>query len=201
MKNQSFRHFTNRTWAGSTAAGMVNTGPMPNDRLSHLTEREKDCLRLVHRGMLSSEIARELSRPLDTVERQIKSARAKFGNQRRAAVARLLVEAERASGRPDQSLVDHPLALAPQAHPAPFDPGDRMAAGELELREERAVFLRPPPIAASSNEVEKRINDMGATLRILVIATIAIASAVITLLIIPSSDRAQRVGEVITQDQ
>ncbi len=156
-------------------------------RLSLLNDREKDCLRLVYRGMQSSEIARELNRPLDTVERQIKSARAKLGNQRRTTVARMLAEFERV----DQSLAGQPLVLPVRRAELSYGVGSRAGIAGEELQEDRAAIPAPPAMLADRTaEMERRIEQIGTQLRIVTIAMIAIGTAVTALLVIPLSERA-----------
>lgn len=62
--------------------------PAPADRLS---ERQRECLVLVHQGLTSKEIGRSLGLSPSTVDNHIRAALERLGVDNRAAAARLAV--------------------------------------------------------------------------------------------------------------
>src|ERR1051325_5948707 len=116
---------------------------MNHDRIQRLTEKQRECLRLVYRHMETKEIARVLGLSPDGVTQRIRTAMRTLGVDRRRDAALILAEAE--------GLTPYP----PHVHPprdiaAPRELG-RMASptnGVLQesglesrgLREEQAVF-------------------------------------------------------------
>lgn len=80
-----------------------------------LTETERLCLRLVHEGLTSKQIAEQQSMPPAAVDRILRVARAKLNGLPRHEAARRLVEHESAQGRPDQDESGAPmLAQSPR---------------------------------------------------------------------------------------
>jgi DNA-binding CsgD family transcriptional regulator len=119
---------------------------MEPDRLARLTEKQRECLRLVYAHLSSKEIAPRLGIEPGTVDQYIKAAIRVLGVADRRAAARLLAEHE---ARISQPLVYQPLDIAIVGDPVFFGPstGGRHEAtfGEV-MREDRAVFeILPTP--------------------------------------------------------
>lgn len=91
---------------------------LTDDRLTLLSEREREALRLVHRGYESKEIAPLLRISPDRVNKLVKGAMRKLGVSRRVVAARMLFEFEGAAAAQQ---VPHPLG-APTLGVAPFPP-------------------------------------------------------------------------------
>lgn len=83
------------------------------DPIDRLTERQKDCLRLVGQGYTSKEIGRRLGISPATVDNHIRPALETLGVEGRAEAARLLLAAE-----DDQPLTSQPPAVAVPADPS-----------------------------------------------------------------------------------
>jgi DNA-binding CsgD family transcriptional regulator len=90
---------------------VTELGSQPGDSLNvdHLTERERECLRLVGLGHESKDIARVLGCSPHTVDTHIRSASRKLGVSRRKEAARLLAASE--AGPPTQWLSSPSQAL------------------------------------------------------------------------------------------
>jgi len=73
---------------------------MNADRVKRLTEKQRECLRLVYRHMETKEIARELGLSPDGVTQRIKSAMKTLGVDRRRDAALILAEAENPNAYP-----------------------------------------------------------------------------------------------------
>jgi len=122
---------------------------MNADRIERLTDKQRDCLRLVYRHMETKEIARELGLSPDGVTQRIKTAMKTLGVTRRRDAARILAEAEGREPYPRQVYTPRDIASAPE--PAMMiSPTD----GELHesgsegrgMMEAQAVFtVMPPP--------------------------------------------------------
>src|SRR5688572_25598825 len=67
---------------------------MGEDRFAQLTEKQRECLRLVLRNHSSKEIARELGIGVHAVDQRLKSAMKTLGVSSRAEAARLLAAHE-----------------------------------------------------------------------------------------------------------
>ena len=121
---------------------------MDVDRVKRLTDKQRECLRLVYRHMETKEIARELGLSPDGVTQRIKSAMKTLGVDRRRDAALILAEAEGLDAYPRQVYQSRDVASAPEPAtiPPPTD-GARHQSG-LEgrgVREEQAVFAAAPP--------------------------------------------------------
>lgn len=71
-----------------------NSTEMDADRLARLTDKQRECLRLVYAHMSSKEIARQLGVEPGTVDQYIKAAMRILGVSDRRAAAKLLAEHE-----------------------------------------------------------------------------------------------------------
>lgn len=84
---------------------------LPRDRpIARLTERQKDCLRLVAQGYTSKEIGRQIGISPATVDNHVRAALDTLRVESRAGAARLLVAAEAGQPLTSQS---QPLAGPP----------------------------------------------------------------------------------------
>lgn len=113
---------------------------MNERRLDRLTDKQRECLRLVYAHMSSKEIAPLLGVEPGTVDQYIKAAMRTLGVCDRRAAARMLAEQEE---RIVQPLVYQPLDIAVVGNPAMFGAsteGRREAQSGGAMREERALF-------------------------------------------------------------
>jgi DNA-binding CsgD family transcriptional regulator len=118
---------------------------MNQGRLNRLTDKQRECLRLVYAHLSSKEIAPKLGVEPGTVDQYIKAAMRILGVSDRRAAAKLLAEHE---DRIVQPLVYQPLDIAVVGDPAMFrasTEGRREAQSGGPMREERALF-EPFPI-------------------------------------------------------
>lgn len=92
---------------------------MLNDAIARLTERQKDCLRLVGQGYTSKEIGRRLGISFTTVDTHIRAALDTLRVESRAEAARLLLAAESTPATTPQPLSSRSpaLVLALPDHP------------------------------------------------------------------------------------
>jgi DNA-binding CsgD family transcriptional regulator len=158
-----------------------------------LTPAEREVLRLVYdRVIETKKLARVLGKEPATVKAQIASAMRKLAVSSRQEAAGLLAEAE---GRNPQGITP-PRMIELPADPELSNTGQQGPVLPI-VREERAVF-EFGPAGDGSSELDRRINNLSAGLRVMVIAIIVIACAVVTLLLVPVSNRAEAVGAGIT---
>jgi len=119
---------------------------MEPDRLARLTDKQRECLRLVYAHLSSKEIAPRLGVEPGTVDQYVKAAMRILGVADRRAAARMLAEHE---GGTSQPLVYQPLDIVPAGDPVMFGTstgGRRDAAFGGAVREDRAVFqVHPTP--------------------------------------------------------
>jgi DNA-binding CsgD family transcriptional regulator len=119
---------------------------MNADRVKRLTEKQRECLRLVYRHMETKEIARALKLSPDGVTQRIKSAMKTLGVDRRRDAALILAEAEGLDPYPRDV---HPSRdIAPDHEPDTIAPdGARHQSGFESggVREEQATFAIVPP--------------------------------------------------------
>jgi DNA-binding CsgD family transcriptional regulator len=121
---------------------------MNADRVQRLTDKQRECLRLVYRHMETKEIARILGLSPDGVTQRIKTAMKTLGVDRRRDAALILAEAEGLSPYPPHVYPPRDIASAPE--PAmmalPTDGGLHESGLESRgLREEQAAFTASPP--------------------------------------------------------
>ena len=119
---------------------------MEPDRLARLTDKQRECLRLVYAHLSSKEIAPRLGVEPGTVDQYIKAAMRILGVADRRLAAKLLAEHESKSGQP---LVYQSLDIAPAGDPAKLGPstgGEFEATSGEAMREDRAMFdVHPTP--------------------------------------------------------
>jgi DNA-binding CsgD family transcriptional regulator len=119
---------------------------MDADRMERLTDKQRECLRLVYAHLSSKEIAPRLGVEPGTVDQYIKAAMRILGVVDRRAAARMLAEHEAEGGQP---LVYQTLDIAVVGDPAMFGPstgGRREATSSEAMREDRAMFeVLPTP--------------------------------------------------------
>src|SRR3954464_9523212 len=94
--------------------------PMNADRIQRLTDKQRECLRMVYRHMETKEIARVLGLSPDGVTQRIKTAMQTLGADRRRHAARILAEAEGLSPYPREVYQSRDVASA--AEPAMLSP-------------------------------------------------------------------------------
>lgn len=87
---------------------------MDANHLSRLTDKQRECLRLVYAHMSSKEIAQKLGIEPGTVDQYVKAAMRTLGVSDRRAAARMLADSEGYES-------PGPVALRLQDEPAPFD--------------------------------------------------------------------------------
>jgi len=112
---------------------------MTEERLDRLTDKQRECLRLVYAHLSSKEIAPRLRVEPGTVDQYVKAAMRTLGVSDRRAAARMLAEHEARDARP---LVYQPLDIAQIGEPAMFVPsteGRKTVSGGA-VREDQAVF-------------------------------------------------------------
>lgn len=118
-------------------------GPSPVDgrrALERLTERQKECLRLVARGYTSKEIGRQVGISPATVDNHVRAALDTLQVENRAEAARLLVAAEAS-----QPLTSQPQPLAE----IPSDAAVHGASGPARRWWQNMV----PPLGGSRNSL------------------------------------------------
>jgi DNA-binding CsgD family transcriptional regulator len=117
---------------------------MKPERIERLTEKQRECLRLVFMHRSSKEIARELQIGVDAVDQRIKTAMRTLDVESRTDAAVLLAQSEGLG--PYQRLVYQRPDVVPDAAPASFADRANEGARALEepygmaVREEQAVF-------------------------------------------------------------
>lgn len=118
---------------------------MTQDRIDRLTERQRECLRLLFAHYKPGEIATRLGISTDRVNQHLKGARERLGVSRSIDAARLLAEAEtppsHAVGAQDMGLLKAP---------SPVDDSDAFDGGDEPvpmLRERHAPYHVEPDLA------------------------------------------------------
>jgi DNA-binding CsgD family transcriptional regulator len=159
---------------------------MGQDRISRLSDGQRQCLRMVYRHMETKEIARILGISPDGVAQRIKTAMRILGVHRRRDAARILAEAEGMEGDASYpSQVNPPWDVASTPEPATIAAlfeGERRQYGEPSgrgLREEQMAYEAaiPPGTKLPFPLREARPNDVGWAIRLAWIAGIAIGVA------------------------
>lgn len=138
------------------------------DRLARLTDKQRQCLRLVYAHMSSKEIAQQLGLGPATVDQYVKTAIRTLGVSDRRAAARMLAEHEGSS-------VAAPVGFRLQDEQAPFDATPPRLEPVLPLPLEG---LRP--------------TQVGWTKRLVWIVTIAIGVALAFLILIAAAEALTR---------
>lgn len=130
-----------------------------------LTDRQKDCLRLVAQGFTSKEIGRLLDLSPSTVDNHVTSAVQSLGAANRGAAARALAEIELGQKLPRQ-----PQTLA-QAEQSAILTAD---AEGSSFSQTLWQLLNLPPVGGKRNDLD----GTSRTLRILQVAVLALASVI-----------------------
>ena len=127
---------------------------MQEDRFRKLTERQRECLRLLLMGYEIKEIARELAITPIAVTERLRAARQALGVGSSREAARLL-----AANDGDEANIGHvdmPQTLAAPPTLAPFstasEPMDRPMPTGIGVMEEAAIFA-PIPVMEASQRV------------------------------------------------
>lgn len=159
-----------------------------DERVALLTEKQRECLRLVWRHRESKEIARALGISSHSVDGRIKTAMRTLGAQDRYEAARLLAQAEAGAeaARNDQPLVygspDVPPVPRPEPQEDPLNVDERLAEPMI-LGEAQAVYrLMPAPEARGFGlpfpTQARRRNDLGVGARLIWVLAVAIGTAI-----------------------
>ncbi len=155
---------------------------MGPDRIERLTDKQRQCLRLVYAHKETKEIARILGLSPDGVTQRIKGAMKTLGVDRRRDAAQLLAEAEGLGTYPPLVHLSRDIASAPDpVMLAPSTEGGRQSVfSGGAMREDQAAFVAmsstrgpalPLPIGGA------RPNDVGLMTRLAWVAGIAIGIA------------------------
>lgn len=151
--------------------------------VSLVTEKQRECLRLVWRHYDSKKIARELGIKPDAVDGRIKTATRVLGATDRYEAARILMQAE--AGADVRSIVYPPSEVPTDASKDPslisWKPGERQAE-HLALEEAQAPYRLTstddatwfsPALPGSGRDK----NDLTTGIKLMWVATIAIGTA------------------------
>jgi len=122
---------------------------MSRDRVTRLTEGQRDVLRMVDRHMETKEIARVLGISPDGVNQRVKAAMRTLGVNKRRDAALILAEAEGQEAYPPQVYLPRDIASGPD--PATFAASigngretEPISSGAM--REEQAAFEAVPQL-------------------------------------------------------
>lgn len=165
---------------------------MDDDRLSKLTEAQRDCLRLVHAHYQIKEIARELKKAPSTVNARLERARRTLGANNSNEAARILAQWEERQGLwipPTGSSTPIPHAAAPgqdRVTTGSRDNPDAVLADvgttmtlEIPVRwKDRQDVACPFPTAG------RQINELSSFVRIMWVFPIAALSLSLLLLLV-----------------
>jgi DNA-binding CsgD family transcriptional regulator len=144
---------------------------MDNATIQRLTERQKDCLRLVAQGYTSKEIGRALDLSPSTIDNHILTAVQSMSANSRGEAARSLARIETRQKLPRES-----LALAESSHPGLLTVSADAPALALSGRKIWSL----PPIGGQTNELDSAER----TLRIVQVAAVGFGTMMgLTLLI------------------
>jgi len=135
-----------------------------NERITKLTQRQKDCLRLVAQGYTSKQIGRQLGISYSTVDNHLQAAVLVTGLSGRAEAGRMLARFDQAAEH-SQELPSEPPAVAES--PTSNNEGRRAAPQSWVPR----VLQLLPPIGGTDN-------DLTTQQRLIAVGRIAILSAV-----------------------
>ncbi len=158
---------------------------MDSDRLSRLTEAQRECLRLVHQHKTTAEIAHILGLAGVTVNKRIDRARHKLGGISRGQAAQLLAAAE--SLPPYDKIIRRKISLPGDGRPAILPLVDQVEApgwnsGAEINRAARRVF--PWPFRTR----ERPTNDLSIGARLLqslgLTGALATAAALISIAVL-----------------
>lgn len=139
--------------------------------IAKLSDKQKDCLRLVLQCKTSKEIARELGISPHTVDRRLKDAIEQLGVSSRFEAARLLARCETC-----QSLACQPTALSEPVEAAPHQLSEIAAAGSALGELPGATSVRRDPEDGASLD-GTGVRSLGPVARLFLIVAVALASA------------------------
>jgi DNA-binding CsgD family transcriptional regulator len=128
--------------------------------IQRLTERQKDCLRLVAQGYTSKEIGRKLGLSPSTVDNHILAATQAIGAVSRGEAARLLASTEARQKLPSETLALAEPGLSGLLSPSADGTG-HMGIGQR--------LLSLPPVGGQENDLDATER----TLRIVQVAAVA----------------------------
>lgn len=165
------------------------------DKILGLSEQQKACLRLVHRGLRTKEIAPIVQLAPASIDTYIRQAMIQLGTRDRREAARMLVEFEATDGRPVAPPVEAENAAGnrdPETDSTPSNLSERFVSeleglpkplsdrGNRPRRIGRAIvaLLRPPPVGGVQNELMlvDRIREMlrAACFMVVVVASLTL---------------------------
>lgn len=136
---------------------------MEQERIDNLTQRQRDCLRLVAQGYTSKQIGRQLGISYSTVDNHLQAATRELEVSGRSEAARLLTRYEAPPGS-RQELPRYPL---PVAGTGVFE--DTGPANERRGWRRRLSTAFPP--------VGGRLNDLSPSRRLFAVGRIAFLSS------------------------
>jgi DNA-binding CsgD family transcriptional regulator len=148
------------------------------DRIGALSQRQRECLRLVAQGLEAKEIARVLGISDQTVKNHLGAARATLGTARSITAARLLVAAEAGT-----SGTGTPPGIADRSYldvETPGQPDGQRTIGGLGDGSGFAPVPMPPAMPLPFRTRRGQRNDLGigARLAIIVVLTVLLIAAV-----------------------
>lgn len=165
------------------------------DKILGLSEQQKACLRLVHQGLRTKEIAPIVQLAPASIDTYIRQAMIQLGTRDRREAARILVQSEADGGHSVDAPVGAPAAsehhdskaaIAPAALSERFVseleglPKPLSDRGNRPRRVGRAIaaLLRPPPVGGVPNELAliDRIREMlrAACFMVVVVASLTL---------------------------
>jgi DNA-binding CsgD family transcriptional regulator len=116
------------------APNWVTKNQVDEEKLERLSERQKDCLRLVAAHLTSKQIARELGVSRFTIDQRLDAARRTLGVSSRKEAALLFAKFEHSDGMISERFVYEPPPLASRPFSAPFlnEEGSTGSAGGFD---------------------------------------------------------------------
>lgn len=155
---------------------------MKPEGLDRLTDKQRECLRLVYAHKETKEIARILGLSPDGVNQRIKTAMNTLGVSRRRDAAQIVAEAEGLGTYPP--LVHAPMDIAAAPEPAmigaPTEGGWQSGSSAGAMREEQAAYWPEPSSRGPALPLpigRTRPDDLGLLGRLAWIAAITIGIA------------------------
>ncbi len=133
------------------APKMGDENQVDKKKLERLSERQKDCLRLVAAHLTSKEIARQLGVSRFTVDQRLDTARRTLGVSSRKEAALLFARFESSDGTISERFVYEPHALASRPDFAPLlaEEGSTGPSGGFDNYPKANPVQRPKPTLLS----------------------------------------------------
>ncbi len=150
---------------------------MDDKQLQGLTDRQKDCLRLVGKGFTSKEIGRVLSLSPSTVDNHVNGAIQAMQAPNRGTAARALTDFELGQKLPRQSGELAELAVLREQSAQPETE---------EIAPKGGSFLSLPPVGGRRNDLD----GASRSLRILQVAAVAAVVSVALVILVAGLFRA-----------